>query len=119
MKTHNNAVERDCKTCGFPSPHRRHSVQINQLIESAIMIKGFSPISLEDYLDRHMESNPDEDRSEVETRIKDMIKFHNDGGRCTCGNEIWIVGSAAARWAACFSHITGEAYPDDDFEIIF
>ena len=83
------------------------------------MKEGFTPISIEDYLDRHMESNPDEDRSDVESRIKDMIKFHNEGGRCTCGNEIWVVGSAAARWAACFSHITGEAHPDDDLEIIF
>ena len=83
------------------------------------MKEGFSPISLENYLDRHMESNPDEDRSEVESRINGMIEFHKDGGRCTCGNEIWVVGSAAARWPGCFSHITGEAHPDDDFEIIF
>ncbi len=66
-----------------------------------------------------MESNSDEDRSQVEARIKDRIKFHNDGGRCTCGNEIWVVGSAAARWAACFSHIIDEVNPDDDLEIIF
>ncbi len=83
------------------------------------MKEGFTPISLEDYLDRHMQSNPDEERTEVEAKIKDMIKFHNEGRRCNCGNNIWVIGSAAAGWAACFSHITGEAYPDDDFEIIF
>lgn len=83
------------------------------------MKDGFSPISLEDYLDRHMQSNPDQDRVEVKSRIEELIKYHKEGGRCHCGNEIWVVGSAAAQWPGCFSHITGERLPDDDFEIIF
>jgi len=83
------------------------------------MKEGFAPITIDEYLDKHIESNPSEKRAEVESRIKEMIKFHNEGGRCTCGNEIWVIGSAAAGWAACFAHITGEAYPDDDYEIIF
>jgi hypothetical protein len=83
------------------------------------MKEGFTPISIDAYLDRHMESNPNEKREEVEAKINEMIQLHNEGGRCTCGNEIWIIGSAVIGWAACFSHITGEAYPDDDYEIIF
>lgn len=30
--------------------------------------------------------------------------------------DYWL---CIAQWAGCFSHITGEAYPDDDFEIKF
>lgn len=83
------------------------------------MKEGFSPISLEDYLNRHMQSNPNEDRAEVKSRIEEYIKYHKEGGRCNCGKEIWVIGSAAAQWPGCFSHITGEGSPDDDFEIIF
>ncbi len=83
------------------------------------MKSGFSPIELEDYLDRHMESNPSDDRTLVEQKIKKMISIHKEGGRCQCGNEIWIIGSAVMDFPQCFSHITGEATPDDDFEIIF
>lgn len=83
------------------------------------MKEGFAPISLDDYLDRHMQSNPAENREELKASIEEMIRFHKDGGRCECGREIWIIGSAVAQWPGCFSHITGEAYPDDDFEIEF
>ena len=81
------------------------------------MKEGFSPISLEAYLERHMQSNPGQKRDEIKASIEEMISFHKEGGRCHCGKEIWIVGSAAAQWPGCFSHITGEAYPDNDFEI--
>ena len=83
------------------------------------MKEGFTPISIENYLDRHMRSNPDQKRDEVRGAIEEMIQLHKNGGRCSCGREIWVVGSAAAGWPGCFSHITGEAYPDDDFEILF
>jgi hypothetical protein len=35
---------------------------------------------------------------------------------CRCGNPIWVIGSAVVG-NACFTCITGEALPDDDFEI--
>jgi hypothetical protein len=38
------------------------------------------------------------------------------GARCACGTFIWTIGSAEAR-AACFTCITGEAWPDTDYEI--
>ena len=33
-----------------------------------------------------------------------------------CGNDIWIIGSASVG-NSCFTCITGENYPIDDFEI--
>ena len=83
------------------------------------MKDGFCPIELEDYLDRHMGSNPSDDRDLIKKNIKKMISFHKEGVRCHCGNEIWVIGSAIKDFPQCFFHVTGEARPDDDFEIIF
>lgn len=89
------------------------------LLREKTMKEGFSPISIEDYLDRHMQSTPNQNREEMRASIEEMIQFHKEGGRCSCGREIWVVGSATAGWPGCFSHITGEAYPNDDYEIQF
>ena len=38
------------------------------------------------------------------------------GERCQCGQPIWIIGSAEVG-LSCFSCITGESHPDEDYEI--
>jgi hypothetical protein len=38
------------------------------------------------------------------------------GIKCTCGNDIWVIGSAIVG-NSCFSCITGESAPDSDYEI--
>ncbi|MGE4541145.1 MAG: hypothetical protein AB7D35_07780, partial [Bacteroidales bacterium] len=35
---------------------------------------------------------------------------------CSCGNDIWVIGSASVG-NSCFTCITGESYPTDDYEI--
>ena len=78
---------------------------------------GFTPISLDAYVDLHVRSNPkDMARDEVVLALQSALTAHNDGTTCHCGNSIWVIGSAFVG-NACFTCITGEAYPDGDYEI--
>jgi hypothetical protein len=42
--------------------------------------------------------------------------MYQAGARCHCGEPIWVIGSAEAGHA-CFTCITGEADPSEDYEI--
>ena len=80
------------------------------------MKTGFIPISIEDYVKLHLKSNPKDSRKEITNYLEATLKDYKDGVKCACGNPIWVIGSAMAG-NFCFTCITGEAYPDDDYEI--
>ena len=80
------------------------------------MKNGFIPIQLDDYVTRHLQANPDVDRTDLVERLHGAIDADKRGERCSCGAPIWIVGSAEVG-LACFTCITGEAVPDNDVEI--
>jgi hypothetical protein len=77
---------------------------------------GFTLISKDAYIDRFLKANPSERRDNVVARLDNAIAAHKEGTRCSCGEQIWIVGSAVAGYG-CFTCITGEASPDSDYEI--
>ena len=64
----------------------------------------------------HLKANPGDDRKEIESGIDWALAYHRKGKTCDCGNPIWVIGSAVSG-AACFTCITGESMPDDDYEI--
>lgn len=76
----------------------------------------FTPVSLDDYVQEHLAANPGVDRSDLVARLHRALAAARAGTRCTCGGPIWVIGSAAAG-LSCFTCITGEASPHDDFEI--
>ena len=77
----------------------------------------FVPISLEAYVDLHLKNNPDTSREEITVALKDALEVYKKGAKCTiCGNPIWVIGSVLTG-NMCFSCITGEAIPEDDYEI--
>ena len=80
------------------------------------MASGFKPISLERYVGLHIESNPGFSRKEIRGLLESALRDHKNGKRCACGNPMWVIGSALVG-RACFSCISGEAVPDNDFEI--
>jgi hypothetical protein len=80
------------------------------------MRAGFSPIKLSEYVELHIHANPGIDRAEFTERLEDAVNAYRKDIRCHCGAEIWIIGSAEAG-LACFTCITGEAVPDNDYEI--
>jgi|ERR1019366_4406774 hypothetical protein len=77
---------------------------------------GFVPIQLRDYVRLFLKSNRGETAEAVTARLRSAIEAHKAGERCDCGEPIWVIGSAEAGHA-CFTCITGEADPSEDYEI--
>jgi len=77
---------------------------------------GFLPISIDKYIKLHLKNNPSEDEKDLRSRINAALLASQKGIKCACGNDIWVVGSASVG-NSCFTCITGESYPSDDYEI--
>ncbi|WP_409214757.1 hypothetical protein [Prosthecobacter sp.] len=80
------------------------------------MKTGFTPIRLDNYVELHLRANPDVGRADLAERLRHAMAASQRGERCQCGQPIWIIGSAEVG-LSCFTCITGEAYPDEDYEI--
>jgi hypothetical protein len=78
--------------------------------------RAFVPIGIEQYIQQHVRSNPDEKPDALRTRLRECVTAVLRGERCQCGEAIWAIGSAVAGHA-CFTCITGEAAPSGDYEI--
>ncbi|MGY4386604.1 hypothetical protein ACVWYN_003659 [Pedobacter sp. UYP24] len=76
----------------------------------------FEPISVRKYLELYIESNTSERRNDLEERLRDVLGMVLSGRKWGCGNPIWAVGGAEAGYY-CFTYITGETVPDEDYEI--
>lgn len=77
---------------------------------------GFAPISIDEYARMHVESNKGDSLSEITKELHYQLDAFRRGVKCSCGEPIWVLGSAVAG-SACFTCITGEANPNDDYEI--
>ena len=77
---------------------------------------GFTPISLCEYVERHLRANPGTKRPELIARLRHALAARRNGVLCQCGSPIWVIGSAEVG-LHCFACITGEAVPDHDYEL--
>lgn len=77
---------------------------------------GFKSIKIKKYINLHLMNNPTEKRADLEKRLREALTDFQNGIKCSCGNDIWVVGSASVG-NSCFSCITGESMPNDDYEI--
>ena len=77
---------------------------------------SFVPISIADFVREHCKTNRGANEKEQTDRLTAMLEQYNAGERCYCGNPIWVIGSAETG-LMCFTCITGEAVPSDDYEI--
>ncbi len=80
------------------------------------MKTGFIPIKLEKFVDKYIKSNQGTSRKEITNGLKAALSHYKSGIKCDCGNPIWVIGSAVVG-NACFTCITGEAMPDNEYEI--
>ncbi len=80
------------------------------------MHKGFIPIKLKDYVKLHIENNPGTGEEEITAALRDALSAYKKGIRCQCGNPIWVIGSAITGYS-CFTCITGEISPGEDYEL--
>ena len=77
---------------------------------------GFIPISIDEYVKKHMQNNPSENEKDLRQRLQAAQRSYQNSDKCSCGNDIWVIGSASTG-NGCFTCITGESYPKDDYEI--
>ena len=77
----------------------------------------FIPIGLDDYVQLYLKANPGESAVDLRDRLQGMLDLIKAGQRCACGEKLWAIGSAMAG-LTCFTCITGEATPSDDYELI-
>ena len=77
---------------------------------------SFTPISIEDYIKVHLKNNPDEKEAHLRERLQATLVDYKAGIKCSCGNDIWVVGSASVG-NACYTCITGNSHSDDVYEI--
>lgn len=76
----------------------------------------FKKISIDKFIEQYKMKNPKED---FKTLKEDLLYFRQlqiEGAKCNCGNPIWVIGSAITG-KGCFTCITGESDPSDDYEI--
>jgi hypothetical protein len=78
---------------------------------------SFVPISIAEYIPLHMKSNPGEQRAALEAALRESLEAAERGECCECGEPIWALGSAIVG-RGCFTCITGQSNPTDDYEII-
>jgi hypothetical protein len=77
---------------------------------------SFVPISIDQFVKKHLKSNPSENEKDLRVRLIDALNAFKKGEKCHCGNDIWVIGSAFAGHS-CFTCITGDSYPTSDYEI--
>ena len=77
---------------------------------------GFIPISIKAYIKKHLKNNPSENEKDLRKRLESALADYKKRIKCSCGNDIWVIGSASVG-NSCFTCITGESYPIDDYEI--
>jgi hypothetical protein len=76
----------------------------------------FKKISIEKYIELHLKHNPTENRADLNKRLENALKNYQKGIKCSCGNDIWVIGSASVR-NSCFNCIMGESMPIDIYEL--
>lgn len=76
----------------------------------------FQPISIKNYVEQFVRANSGESKRAVEERLRSALSYALAGAKCSCASPLWVVGAAEAG-LFCFTCITGEAMPDDDYEI--
>jgi len=77
---------------------------------------AFVPIRLEEYVQLHLRNNSGVGAADLTARLQFALAAQKAGQRCYCGAPIWVIGSAEAGMS-CFTCITGESDPSDDYEI--
>jgi hypothetical protein len=77
----------------------------------------FIPISIDDFVKKHVKSNPGANAADLRAALKESVKRKRNGATCFCGQPIWAIGDAVAGGEQCFACTTGESDNSEDYEI--
>ena len=81
------------------------------------MKASFLPITLDEYVDLPMKSNPSESGEEITIAQESTLEAYKRGVKyLVCRNPIWIIGSAFGS-NLCFTCISVDTMLEDDYEI--
>jgi hypothetical protein len=76
----------------------------------------FTKISVDNFIEKYKMNNPKEDLKQLRNDLLYFKQMKSEGAKCTCGNPIWVIGSAISG-KGCFTCITGESDFSNDYEI--
>jgi len=76
----------------------------------------FTKISVDSFIEKYKLNNSKSDLNKLKKNILYFRQLKKDGVKCSCGNSLWIIGSAVSG-KGCFTCITGETDASDDYEI--
>ncbi len=77
----------------------------------------FTPISIDDFVKKHVKSNPGENADNLRAALNKSVERKRNGATCFCGQPIWAIGNAITGGGQCFTCTTGESDSSDDYEI--
>lgn len=77
---------------------------------------NFTPISKQEYVALHLMNNPSTNEAELRNKLDRVLSDFNEGIKCDCGSPLWVIGSASLGMG-CYSCLTGEELPTENFEI--
>ncbi len=80
-------------------------------------MRGYRPVSVEQFIKQYLRNNADAKPDVVRKGIEDALAAWRQGVHCSCGNPLWVAGSAVAGYG-CFRCITGSDRPDGDPELV-
>lgn len=77
---------------------------------------SFKSISISEYIKKYLKNNPNNNEEELKISLNIALSDYKKGIKCICGNDIWVIGSASVG-NKCYTCITGESQPNEDYEI--
>ncbi len=76
----------------------------------------FVPISIDNFIEKQRINDPKTDVVQLKKDLIHFRKLKTDGVKCSCGNDLWVIGSAYSV-KGCFTCITMETDCSEDYEI--
>ncbi len=76
----------------------------------------YAPISANDFVKKFLKENPSWKEEKIRESLSKAAFHFFQGDSCECGNELWVIGSAAVG-LSCFQCITGNETPSKDYEL--
>lgn len=52
---------------------------------------GFVPITTDKYVEKHLKSNPTENKKDLRNRLNSALLAYKNGERCSCGDDILLL----------------------------
>jgi len=77
---------------------------------------SFKSITISEYIKKYLKNNPNANEEELRNSLNNALSDYKKGIKCMCGNDIWVIASASVG-NTCFTCITGESHPNEDYEI--